>query len=164
METQKNTPVSISTAKLLANDFDLDGDVLIISGLNASTAQGGTVVLAGGSLQYSPAADFTGTDSLTFTVSDGRGGTAIGTLFISVIDPGAPSKNIVSININPENDHTVIVFAGIPGRLYGIQTAPTVAGPWSDARTLSAEPTGLFTFEDATDPRPAERFYRTIGK
>lgn len=162
--TAQNSLVSMYAAKLLANDSDPDGDELIITGVSAATAQGGTASINSDSINYTPPNGFTGTDSFTYTVSDGRGGTATATVFVSVIDAGAPSKNIVSIAMNPLNDHPVIEFAGIPGRVYTIQTAATVTGPWSNVGTLTAGTNGLLTFEDPADPPPRERYYRTVAE
>ena len=56
---------------VLANDTDVDGDTLTVTAVTA--AGNGTVTLdRRGTVTYTPDADFIGTDSFTYTVSDGR--------------------------------------------------------------------------------------------
>jgi len=66
------------------NDSDADGDVLTVTGVG--TAANGTAALVGdtGSITYTPRADFVGTDSFSYTVSDAKGGVATGTVTVSV--------------------------------------------------------------------------------
>jgi hypothetical protein len=69
---------------ILANDTDVDGDVL-----SATIAQGpahGVVNLdALGAATYVPEANFNGSDSFTYEVTDGNGGSGLGTVFITVL-------------------------------------------------------------------------------
>ncbi|QEN12031.1 tandem-95 repeat protein [Mycobacterium sp. ELW1] len=82
VSTVEGTPVSVSTTTLLGNDSDVDGDTLSVTGI--SQPGHGSAVLDGGTLTYTPDADFHGVDSLTYTVSDGHGGTATGTVSVTV--------------------------------------------------------------------------------
>ncbi len=71
------------TIHVLANDSDLDGHVLSVA--SVSTAQHGTVTInANNTLTYLPELNFFGTDSFTYEVSDGRGGTAVATVQVTV--------------------------------------------------------------------------------
>ncbi|WP_038909840.1 cadherin-like domain-containing protein, partial [Dickeya dadantii] len=77
--TNEDTPVTVD---VLANDSDVDGNPLTVT---AATAGNGTVVInADGTLTYMPDANFNGTDTVTYTVSDGAGGVVTGTLTITV--------------------------------------------------------------------------------
>ena len=82
--TPEDTPLAFTTAALLANDTDADGDgdTLTIAAVSPASANGGAVSLVGGNVTYTPAANFTGTDTFTYTVSDGNGGTAIATVSV----------------------------------------------------------------------------------
>jgi len=82
--TLKNTAKSLTTATLLANDTDPDGDVITLTGTSSVSLRGGTVSLAGGTVTYTPPIDFVGGDHFTYTVSDGRGGSAVGEVCINV--------------------------------------------------------------------------------
>jgi len=69
---------------VVANDSpapDL-GEMLTV--VSFTPASHGTVALVGGAVSYTPAPNFTGTDSFTYTVSDGNGGTATATVAVSV--------------------------------------------------------------------------------
>src|SRR5581483_7099937 len=59
---------------VLANDRDPDGDRLAVSAVGR--AGHGTVRLVNGQILYTPNRGFGGTDTFTYTVSDGRGATA----------------------------------------------------------------------------------------
>lgn len=77
--TVEDTPVTLS---VLANDTDVDGDRLSVT--SASATNGSVAIGAGGSLTYTPAADFAGTDTISYTISDGAGGTATGSVAVTV--------------------------------------------------------------------------------
>ena len=67
---------------VLANDSDeADGDTLSIS--DAGTPEHGTTMIVLGKIRYTPEADYAGTDSFTYEISDGNGGTA--TAIVSIV-------------------------------------------------------------------------------
>jgi hypothetical protein len=76
------------TVAVLANDYDPDGLPLTVTGATQG-AHGTTVVNANGTITYTPAADFSGTDSFTYTVSDGCG-SMTATVTITVTAPPPP--------------------------------------------------------------------------
>ncbi|MEJ5992774.1 tandem-95 repeat protein, partial [Ramlibacter sp. PS3R-8] len=81
--TAEDTPVVMTTASLLANDTDPDtGNTLAVTAV--SNPVGGTVTLVGGNVTFTPNANFTGTASYDYTVSDGNGGTSTATVTINV--------------------------------------------------------------------------------
>jgi CshA-type fibril repeat protein/VCBS repeat-containing protein len=82
--TPEDTAVTIARATLIANDNDGDGDTLTITSVQG--AVNGTAVLDGGgvSVTFTPAADFNGTASFTYTVSDGNGGSDTATVTVTV--------------------------------------------------------------------------------
>ncbi|WP_305880423.1 retention module-containing protein [Pseudomonas citronellolis] len=77
--TQEDKPVTLN---VLANDSDVDGDSLSVT--SASASNGSVTVNADGTLTYTPKANFSGSDSITYTISDGHGGTASSTVAVSV--------------------------------------------------------------------------------
>ncbi|WP_158618119.1 Ig-like domain-containing protein [Chitinophaga lutea] len=76
--TPEDTPVSG-----VVSGTDADGDVLTFTKAS-EPANGAVVVDASGSYTYTPSADYVGADNFTVTVSDGKGGTAIVTVNITV--------------------------------------------------------------------------------
>ena len=75
----ENNAVAIA---VLNNDSDADGDPLTVDSF--AQGQNGTVTNSNSVLTYTPKANFNGTDSFTYTISDGRGGLATATVNIVV--------------------------------------------------------------------------------
>ena len=88
LATPVNTTLVLSAATLLANDNDVDGDALTVSAVASSSAAGGTITSSGtGSWTYAPPSAFIGNDTFGYTIEDGRGGSANGTVVVSVTEP-----------------------------------------------------------------------------
>ena len=84
--TNEETPLTLTAATLLANDTDADNDTLNVSGLPSRSANGGSIqLLQSGDWLYTPATGFNGLDTVSYAISDGRGGSAIGELSINVL-------------------------------------------------------------------------------
>lgn len=100
-----------ATINVLANDRDPDGDPLTVT--NVGTPSNGTAVLgAGGQVTYTPRAGFVGTDTFTYRISDGRGGTdeARVTVTVSSVNPANRPPRAV--------DDSFTVLGAIPTILY----------------------------------------------
>ena len=67
-----------------ANDSDLDGDTLTFT-VNTPPTNGAVTLNPDGSFSYTPGPGYSGTDSFTYSASDGNGGTAAATVTINVI-------------------------------------------------------------------------------
>jgi hypothetical protein len=144
---------NVRTAVLLANDGDVDGDSVIL--LSTGGAAHGTVSLSGDRVYYTPNAGYLAGDSFTYTITDGHGGNATGTVTVTVI----PGKETARIESLPDGAKK-ISFAGIIGMSYKVQSSDTLApGSWVDRTTLTAGGQGEFSFTDPV-PLPALRFYR----
>ncbi|MDH5786101.1 MAG: tandem-95 repeat protein, partial [Chromatiales bacterium] len=75
----------VTTLNVLLNDTDVDGDLLSVSTADTSSANGALVTNnSNGTFVYNPPLNFNGSDSFGYTVSDGKGGTAVGTVTITV--------------------------------------------------------------------------------
>jgi cysteine-rich repeat protein len=79
--TQEDTAVAITEATLLAGDTDVEGDPLTV--MDVGNATNGTVVFASGTATFTPTADFNGTATFDYTVTDGTD-TDTGTVTITV--------------------------------------------------------------------------------
>jgi uncharacterized delta-60 repeat protein len=99
--TPEETAISIA---VLDNDTDPAGanDPRSVSAYTQPA--NGTVTLAGGTFTYTPAPDFNGSDEFTYTVSDGDGGSATGTVSITVTPvndaPTAPTLSAATLAEN----------------------------------------------------------------
>ena len=82
-------PATPSSIDVLANDSDADGDPLAITAVSPPT--GGTVAITGTVITYTSNAGFNGIDRFTYTISDGRGGSATANVAVTVsAAPNAP--------------------------------------------------------------------------
>jgi len=78
--TNEDTPVTID---VLANDSDPDQDPLTVDSVTQGT--NGSVAIDGNNMvTYTPSADFNGSDSFSYTVDDGFGGTATATVSVTI--------------------------------------------------------------------------------
>lgn len=85
-------PEDTSTIKiaLLANDYDVDGDIIVIDSLYASIGLG---ILSNDTLCYSPSANFNGLDSIKYIITDGT----------------FKDSTFIIINVLPINDAPIAV-------------------------------------------------------
>jgi hypothetical protein len=90
------------------NDSDADGDSLVI--VAVTPGRFGAVSTDGNTVTYTPGASFSSTDTFTYTISDGFGGTAVGT---------------VTVNAAPVQSWRVQTFGASAGD-------PSVAGDTAD--------------------------------
>ncbi len=79
---QVNTNSSI-VINILGNDIDIDGDTLTVSSIGAA-AHGAAVLNPNKTINYTPASGYLGSDSFTYTISDGQGGTSSAAVNITV--------------------------------------------------------------------------------
>lgn len=80
------------TVNVLVNDTDPDDDTLTVTG--AESPDGTVTFTPEGDITFTPNPDFNGPTTITYTVSDGNGGTDTGT---------------VNVTVNPVNDAPVAV-------------------------------------------------------
>ncbi|MEW5964335.1 MAG: Ig-like domain-containing protein, partial [Pseudomonadota bacterium] len=93
--TTEGRPVVID---VLANDSDGNGDPLTI--ITASSPNGPVTVRPDGTLRFTPAAGFTGIATISYTVSDGRGG--MDTALVAVTVRPAPVEPPVAPPVGPD--------------------------------------------------------------
>lgn len=72
-QVNQDAVLSVPAPGVLANDTDVDGDVLQAL-LQTATSQGSLSLAADGSFTYTPNADYSGPDSFSYIADDGNGG------------------------------------------------------------------------------------------
>lgn len=88
--TSKDTAVTIA---VLDNDSDPEGDSLIVTAVSQPLS-GTAASNLNGTVTYTPDTNFQGSDSFTYTVADGKGGTDTATVIVTVT--GSPSAITIS--------------------------------------------------------------------
>ena len=86
---------------VLANDTDADGNPLTITAVTQGA--NGSVVNNGSNVSYTPNANFFGSDSFTYTISDGQGGSDTATVSVTVTDVPEPAGQLLlnEVEIDP---------------------------------------------------------------
>ena len=140
------------TFGVLGNDTDVDGDSLSLSAFDGSTVTEGTLTdNGGGQFTFVPDAAFNGSQTFSYTVADGNGGTDSGVVTIDVTpqadDPVAADDAYVTAQNTPLNQ-------GIPGVLANdsdedgdvlvVQTIPVTA-PSNGTLSLSNDGSFVYT-------------------
>jgi len=172
--TNEDSPVDIA---VLSNDTDPDGNSLVVSSV-ADAPHGSTSVNPDGTIRYTPDPDYNGTDSFTYTISDGAGGSATGTVNVTIIPvndaptiaPVADQKGIVGTPVSPvtvvgkdvDRDALTYSEAGLPpglniDRMTGKVTGtPTKAGDYPvTVSVFDASASASTNFMWHIDPAPA---------
>ncbi|HEX8113424.1 MAG TPA: Ig-like domain-containing protein, partial [Kofleriaceae bacterium] len=72
-----------ATIDAVANDSDVAGDVLAIASVT-QPAHGTVAIVSGHEVTYTPAADYHGADSFTYTIADPSGATATATVTLAI--------------------------------------------------------------------------------
>ena len=93
--TNQGTSVSIN---ILNNDSDPDNDPIYICNVpEDAQASNGTVVFTSTGFIYTPDSDFVGTDTFTYTICDGNGGTDQATVTIVVLPNDCDSDMVLCV-------------------------------------------------------------------
>ncbi|MDI4237366.1 DUF4082 domain-containing protein [Bradyrhizobium sp. Arg237L] len=144
----RDLALTIAASSLTGNDSDPDGDAVSVIAVSAATH--GTVVLntqpnpQNNTITFTPDAGYTGPASFTYTISDGRGGTASATVSFTVVPPGAAPVSLFSASSTPAltdlNDGSQIEV--------GMKFTSSVAGQITALRFYrSASDTGINTLD-----------------
>ncbi len=110
-----NTTITIP---VLDNDSDPDGDPLTVT--SATTSDGTVTILADGTLEFTPTTDLDGPAQITYTISDGNGGTDTAVVNIMIRDgivEGTSGDDLIDTAYtgDPEGDMVDNSDAILPG-------------------------------------------------
>lgn len=149
--TEKDTSVTID---VLSNDSDADGDALTVV-LVATPAHGSATVNADNTVTYTPAVGYSGSDSLSYSVSDGKGGTDTATVAVTVTDvvtdvpPAAPQSLTATAgdgtvtldwadNVEPDLSHYK-VYCSLGSDAYSLIAGPVIGSAFTDRGLLNGQ-------------------------
>jgi gliding motility-associated-like protein len=147
-----------ATSGLLSNDSDIDGNPLTITGYTIAGITGtqtpgssviipnvGTITInANGGYTFVPAANYNGTvPIMTYTVSDGNGGTTTATLTLTVTPVNDPPVATAQPLTTPENTpkNGTVTAIDIDGDLLTFTKATNPANG-----TVTVNPNGTYTY------------------
>ncbi|WP_374368821.1 beta strand repeat-containing protein, partial [Piscinibacter sp.] len=150
----EDTALTITPATLLGNDTDIDsGTTLSITSVQG--AVNGTVALVGGNVVFTPAANYNGPASFTYTVSDGNGGTSTATVTV----------NVAAVNDTPVAQAASFTVAEDAAIVNGAVTATDAdAGATFTFALNGAAPAGLtFNSNGTYSFNPANAAYQSLG-
>ena len=168
--TPEDTAITFAPA---ANDTDIDGDALAVTAVG-SPAAGSAVLNANGTVTYTPLADVNGTDAFDYTVGDGAGGSATGTITVTISPvndpPSAAAKTVTtnyqtaaSITLTGADTETcdlafTIVSQPAHGKLgsIGNKLCVTLLPPYSDGATVTYTPNAGYSGPDSFTYRTSD--------
>ncbi|MFP5478009.1 MAG: Ig-like domain-containing protein, partial [Gammaproteobacteria bacterium] len=152
--TPEDTPIS---GKVAATD--VDGDTLAFA-KSSDPAHGTVTVNADGSYTYTPSQDYNGKDSFTVTVSDGNGGTATSTVFITVTPvndaPTAPNYSLTTPEDTPISGK--VVGSDVDGDTLGYTKG---SDPKNGTVVVNAD--GSYTYTPGKDYNGSDSFTVTVS-
>jgi hypothetical protein len=155
----------IRVASLVTNDIEPDDETLSLVQVLPTGASGGTVTISEGWLLYRPVSPSITSELLTYVVADTDGHRSLGTILVQRPEtPNDAPRTIVSLRMLPAGTRSIL-FAGIAGRSYSVQTKDDLSEPaWMERTVVVAGGNGQFEFEDPQLPAPAQRYYRAIAR
>ena len=149
--TAEDTVLVVPAPGVLGNDGDADGDPLSAA-LVGGPANGTLVLNADGSFTYAPNANFVGTDSFTYTASDGTATSNTATVTITVTAVNDAPVAIDDAYTIPDESVLVVPAPGVLGNDTDAEGDPLLAslvsGPSSGTVVLVAN--GSFTYTPQT--------------
>jgi VCBS repeat-containing protein len=154
--TSEDGPVTID---VLSNDADVDGDAVAIASVG-SAGHGTVVVNPNGTITYTPAANYNGLDSFSYSITDGHGG--IGSAVVSItVTPVNDAPGAADDSYSTNEDTALVVPApGVLGNDSDVDgdamSAILVNGP--SHGTLALNQDGSFTYTPAANFNGSDSF------
>ncbi|HXV32501.1 MAG TPA: Ig-like domain-containing protein [Gaiellaceae bacterium] len=146
---------------VLADDTDVEGDALTVTGAT-NGAHGSVVCGEDGTCAYTPAADYSGADTFTYTVSDGNGGTDTGSVSVTVTpENDAPVAGDDTLTTERDVAADVDVLAGDADADGDALTVETASDP--EHGSVLCDPGGLCTYTPDPGYVGADSFTYTVG-
>jgi VCBS repeat-containing protein len=164
--TEEDTPLTVDAASgVLANDSDPDGDPLTAT-LVAGPANGSLTLNADGSFNYTPNANFNGSDSFTYQASDGMLASDPVTVAIDVCPVNdAPTTADDAYSLDQGTTLTVDALTGVLANDSDLDgdplSASVVTGPANGSLSLNAD--GSFSYTPSANFSGTDSFTYAAG-
>lgn len=156
--TAENTAATID---VLANDSDIEGDALALSGVGSPVH--GTAMVMGGFVHYEPAPGYAGTDSFTYTVSDGAA-MATGSVAVTVTAVNDPPLAVTDTVTGTEDTPLVIaVLANDVDPDGNPLTVLEVSTPTANGGAVSINADGTLTYLPVANFNGSDTFTYTVS-
>lgn len=158
------------TLDVLANDLiapDIDETLIVVSFSNVSAGGTLSIPAAKDCLLYTPAANFSGVETFTYTISDGHGGTATATVSVTVTeayDPPLAQDDLFEV-MEDSTDNTLDVLNNDSAQGDTTETLTIIATTTPDrGGTVTIAPDGKsLIYTPAADFFGIERLQYTIS-
>ncbi len=151
------------SGNVLANDTDTDAGTTLTATLGASPANGTVTLGKDGGFTYTPNADFNGTDSFTYTASDGTAASNVATVTITV---DAVNDAPVAVNDAATTDEDTAVSGNVLANDTDVDAGTTltaILGATPANGTISLAPDGSFTYMPNADFNGTDSFTYTAS-
>ncbi len=141
----RDTAVTMTAASLLANDSDPNGDALTITAVSAATNGAVSLNTANNTITFTPNAGYTGPAGFSYTISDGRGGTASANVSLTVSAPGtlpvslfsaANTPTLTSLNDGAQLEVGVKFTSSVAGQITALKFYRSASDTGSDVLDL----------------------------
>ena len=136
---------------------DSDGDAIALQSVGIGIA-GATITTNANSIIYQPSIGISSNsnDSITYTASDGFGGSATANIWVSVYG----HADLAQLSL-PSNGVANVKFFGVPNQSYVVQATTNLSAPWLTVSTNVADTNGFYFFSD-TNASNGQQFFRLI--
>ena len=173
VSTPPATPVTVS---VLTNDTDPNNNPLTLTAATSDPAEGTLVLNGDGTLTFTPAAGFTGIAEVSYTITDGKGGFAEGTVYITVNSPPVAVNDtgstpldqpvIVAVLANdtdPDGDPLTVVGATVDPVQGTVVINPDNTLTFTPAATFTSPAVITYTITDPSGARATATVTITRG-
>ena len=139
----QNSPAT--TIDVTANDVDVEGDALTVTDVSVSAAAGSVSIASPSSVRFTPADLFEGDATVSYSISDGHGGTDSSTLSVTVAEDQVapvPAVPVVHLGSGRVDEKVPVAIswsatdAGVGVASYEAQVS-VAGGPWTALSTGS---------------------------
>ncbi len=139
---QNSSPTTIAVT---ANDVDVEGDALTVTDVSVSATAGSVSIASPSSVRFTPADLFEGDATVSYSISDGNGGTDSSTLTVTVAEDAVapvPAMPVVHLGGGRVDEKVPVAIswsatdAGVGVASYEAQVS-VAGGPWTALSTGS---------------------------